>query len=128
MAGFRAGGLVSVALAAAALLVCVFGIRGIGVIGVKVQLDAKPFEEEEGRPDKLGDVESGAVMVVATGGENAAVDIEKPSVGGAQVVTLPSIRISADGNVARRASVVVSPGGRRSAQAARPSLEGSTAR
>ena len=127
MAGFRAGGWVSVALAGAALLVCVFGIRGVGVIGAKVQPDVKPVEQE-GRPEKLGHIESGAVMVVATGGENAAVDIEKPSVGGAQVVTLPSIRISADGNVARRASVVVSPGGRRSAQAARPSLEGSTAR
>ena len=126
MAGFRAGGWVSVALAGAALLVCVFGIRGIGVIGAKVQPDAKLVEE--GKPDKLGDVESGAVMVVATGGENAAAEVEKPNAGGAQAVTLPSIRISADGNVPRRTSVVVSPSGRRSAQVARPSLEGSTAR
>ena len=128
MAGFRAGGWVSVGLAGAAMLVCVFGIRGVGVIGIKVQPDAKLVEQEKGKHDNLGDVESGAVMVVATGGENAAADVEKPTVGGAQVVTLPSIRISTDVNAPRRTSVVISPGGRRSAQVARPSLEGSTAR
>ena len=67
MAGFRAGGWVSVGLAGAALAVCVFGIRGVGVIGAKGHLgeDAAvvPVEggvEEKKKLEKLGDVESGA--------------------------------------------------------------------
>ncbi|PIL26437.1 MFS general substrate transporter [Ganoderma sinense ZZ0214-1] len=128
MAGFRAGGWVSVALAAAALLVCVFGIRGIGVIGVKANPDMV-LVEGEGKADKVGDVESGVVIDGQTA-EGMLRNSEKlrTSVGGAQVVTLPSIRISTDVNAPRRTSVLISPGGRHSVQMIPPSMEGSATR
>ncbi|KAI1795258.1 major facilitator superfamily domain-containing protein [Ganoderma leucocontextum] len=103
MAGFRAGGWVSVALAAASLAVCAFGIRGVGVIGAKAHPDAAPAPAEaEGKPDRLGDVESGGANA-----DRSPTDPEKlkTSVGDAQVVTLPSIRISTDANAPRRTAL-----------------------
>ncbi|KAI0742337.1 major facilitator superfamily domain-containing protein [Daedaleopsis nitida] len=54
MAGFRAAGWVSFALAAGSFVVCVFGIRGVGVIGKKVHSGSSSEMKDAGFPSARG--------------------------------------------------------------------------
>ncbi|KAI0776576.1 major facilitator superfamily domain-containing protein [Trametes elegans] len=117
MAGFRAAGWVSFALAAASFAVCVLGLRGIGVIGRQAHpREAGGVRSEEAlrAPTKIGDgealgaaahdVEKGAARQRGGGGgggggASAAGDARAP----AQVVVLPEMAISAAVGADRRA-------------------------
>ena len=120
MAGFRAGGWVSFALAAASFAVCVFGLRGVGVIGAKVHLDAaspKTPPEDVVKEGQVVKLEEGTIKTMnGQGLETAAVERLRASIGGAQVVLLPDIRISTDVDRPRRTSVIISPVRRQSLQ------------
>ncbi|KAI0760003.1 major facilitator superfamily domain-containing protein [Fomes fomentarius] len=80
MVGFRAAGWVSFAFAAASLLVCVFGLRGIGVVGQKFHA------EGPGEAALSADTLQGVVVGKE---DKVAGDVEKSSAGGESA--LPSL-------------------------------------
>ena len=140
MAGFRAAGWVSFALAAASFAVCVFGIRGIGVIGRKMHepgtapthvdetgpsekpkalADVSPADSADALP--LGDLEKGLDAPLAkrvsvtqrppSRAQSPRLSVDLGNGMPAQVIALPDIVVSSD---ARRTSVSVQRDTRRS--------------